>query len=238
MGILGDDEDDVEEKVKRNQARQAGLSGDLEEKIAARNYEEDQEGRADLLDPKEAKMKLKQLLLNLQEVEREVYVVICSNCGQDYQGKPENWSCTSCDNEGKNNFRVEKHGTQRVLVEPEGQDSLINSQGFNKVVWPEDESIVNKAMAGGYMENEEISKLVYSSLSTVTQQLALYPWRYGVDNATDMQQIGDTLRPLMMAQSSKARGGRGLRSQEKTTVEKITHAISGGEDDEDDGIVF
>lgn len=205
-----------------------------EARMMAEDKEDKDNARNQLLDPEEDKKNLKKLLLNKKLVEVPQYHFYCKNCGSAYNEEPD--ECQNCDGEDFVAREADEPGYKWV---DRSEKQLLNNEGFNKIVWPEVEPAISGTVAGGYLKSQEISKINYSTLSTITQQFALYPWRYGVDNPSDMQQIGDIIRPPLIAHSSKARGGRGLESTEKTVMEKISRAVKGDSDDEkDNGGIF
>lgn len=235
LPFMGSKEKSTEEKVRDKQLRQDTLSmNKLEASLAAKN---NQEKDTDLLDPEQSKIRIKQQLLNLEPREIEVKKAMCSNCGNKYSKEEISQisKCQGCGNNDSDDFEITYDEEMRWVKRSE--DSLVDKNGFSKIAWSEAESVINKMTAGGYLDNKQIGDLVYSSLSTITIQYSLYFWKYGVDNPSDMQQIGDILRTPMAVQASKARGGRGLKNDENTRIEKVTKALKGGDDeDDDDGI--
>lgn len=229
----GEEKSDEEKLEERMQMKESYNTGKMEQRLLAEEKEEKDKARQTLLDPEEDKARLKQLLLNVKPVEVPRLVFYCNNCGADFQEQPT--KCTECKRDSS--FVKKKAGTE-IKWTDRTEDSLMNSRGFHKVVWSEIEPSITSSVAGGYLKSDEVSKLNYSTLATITMQLALYPWRYGVDNPSDMQQIGDIVRNPLIAHTSKARGGRGLESTEKTTVEKISHKLQSNEDEEDDVTLF
>ena len=230
MGILPGGKS-KEEKIREQRLEQDSLQvSKAESRMMAEDKEEKDNARNQLLDPEEDKKQLKKLLLNKKLVEVPQYHFYCKNCGSAYNKEPE--ECENCEEEEFVPQKADEPGYRWV---DRSQDSLLNNEGFNKIVWPEVEPAISGTVAGGYLKGREISKINYSTLSTITTQFSLYPWRYGVENPSDMQQIGDIIRPPLIAHSSKARGGRGLESTEKTVMEKISRAVKGDSDDEDNG---
>lgn len=238
MSILpGRNEDPVEKQKKAKkdmQTHQDSLgTNKLEAALVSQRQEEQENTRNQLLDPEEDKQRLKQLLLNVKAVEVPQMFHFCQECAQEHQGEPD--KCSNCGQTDKG--FVEKQSGSKIKWVERSEDSLINHTGFHKVVWSEIEPTISSSVAGGYLKGSEVSKLNYATLSTITMQLALYPWRYGVDNPTDMQEIGDIIRSPLIAHTSKARGGRGLESTEKTVMEKISRAFT-SEEEEDDKPIF
>lgn len=229
-----EDQMDKQKKAQKElQASQDSFNISKSEAAFMQQRQEQQEQtRNQLLDPERDKQRLKQLLLNIQKVEKPVYIIQCSECGETYNNEIK--TCSNC---GSEKLNLKQNGTY-TTEEKITDDSLMNKNGFYKVVWSEVEPAISSTVAGGYLRNSEVSKLNYTTLATITQQLALYPWRYGVDNPTDMQQIGDIIRPILIGHTSKARGGRGLESTEKTVMQKITQTLTGEEEEENDNIIF
>lgn len=238
MSILpGREEDKVEKQKKAKKEMQVaqdslGISKG-ESALMAQRQEEQENARNQLLDPEEDKKRLKQLLLNVEPRKVPQVLVYCNKCGQAHNTEPEECGNSECGNE--TDF-IEKHSGAQIKWVQRSEDSLINKNGFHKVIWSEIEPTISSSVAGGYLKSSEVSKLNYSTLSTITMQLALRPWKYGVSNPTDMQEIGDIIRSPLIAHTSKARGGRGLQSTEKTVMEKISRAISSEDEDQNEGI--
>lgn len=234
MGILPGKGKTKEQKMREQRAEKDSFQvSKAEAQQLAKDQDEKDQARSQLLNPEEDKKKLKELLLNVKPVEVPQYLHFCNNCGTAFQQKPDE-KCPECN---KGNGFTEKQGSNsKIKWVDRSEDELLNNNGFNKIVWSEVQPAISGTVAGGYLKSNEISKLNYSTLSTITMQLALYPWKYGVDNPSDMQQIGDIIRPMLIAHTSKARGGRGLESTEKTTMQKITRTLTGPDDEEDTGL--
>jgi len=225
----GDNNKTEEEKLRERALIQDSIKDTkIGNQIAAQKQEEQDNTRTQLLDPEKDKKQLKKLLLNVEYVEKPQILYYCNNCGQAHKTEPD--KCRNCQ---QTDFKEKQSGTTLEAVQ-RSKDSLINKNGFHKVVWSEIEPTISSSVAGGYLKSSEVSKMNYSTLATITMQLALYPWRYNVDNPTDMQQIGDIVRTPLIAHTSKARGGRGLESTEKTLVETVKRATPLGGDEEDE----
>lgn len=230
-GRKSDEEKAVEKQAKKKREMQVaqdslGFSKG-ESALTAQRKEEQDNTRNELVVPGKEKQKLKRLLLNKEPKKVDVYLYYCKECQKAYQEKVK--KCVNCNSK---QFYRSKEGEKIKLVS-KGDSKLCNKKGFNKVLWTELEPTISATVSGGYMKNTELQKLNYSSLSTVTMQFSLYPWRYGIDNPTDMQQIGDIIRTPVIAHTSKARGGRALESTEKTLVEKLSRAVTGKNQDEE-----
>lgn len=108
------------------------------------------------------------------------------------------------------------------------EEKLCNKKGFD-MIWAEIEGTINKNLAGSYLPSSTIQKNVKSNIKTIIDQIEKKHEHYGIDDTSDASQIVDIVRTQIIATSSKARGGRGLESREKTVVKKITQAIKGEE---------
>lgn len=235
MGILRDDktpEQKREEAVKRQEVRQSSLNVDkLEAQLAASRQKEQENTRNQLLDVTQDKEKLKKLLLNVDEQYVPDFQYYCQNCGEKVEKSP----CSDCGEEENFVKRQDGYTVQTVEVL---DDSLMNRRGFHKVVWSQIESNLGSGVAGGYLSKKEVNRLNYVTLGEITNQLALRPWLYGISNPSDMGQISDITRTPIVSHTSKARGGRGLESTEKTLVEKVSQAITGEEEEEDENRIL
>lgn len=124
-----------------------------------------------------------------------------------------------------------KEGQYRQITVDVSKKKLCNEVGFG-MIWNEVEGTITKNLAGSYLPASTIEKNIKSNIKTILDQIEKKHKEYGVDDTADASQIVDIVRTQILATASKARGGRGLQSREKTVVKKITQAIKGEEEDE------
>lgn len=108
---------------------------------------------------------------------------------------------------------------------------LCNQKGFD-MVWSQVEGFLNKNVTGSYLPAHTISNMCKGTLKSIIKQIKTHHEEYGISNREDASEIVDIVRTALVANMNKARGGRGLKSKEKTVVEKITRALDGEEDEE------
>ena len=111
------------------------------------------------------------------------------------------------------------------------EKQLCNQKGFD-MIWSQVEGFLNKNVTGSYLPAYTIENMCKGTLKTVIKQVKTHHEEYGIDNREDASEIIDIVRTALIANMNKARGGRGLKSKEKTVVEKITRALDSDEDDE------
>lgn len=126
--------------------------------------------------------------------------------------------------DGKERFQVQWKETS--------EKKLCNKKGFD-MVWSQIESKLNDVVTGAYLPAKTIDKMVMAACYTIVKQIAVKPHEYGVSDTSDAAEIADIARSTIMANSSRGRGGRALKSQEKTIVEKISKTLT--EDEEESG---
>jgi len=124
-------------------------------------------------------------------------------------------------------------GNRRYQVQwkETSEKKLCNKKGFD-MVWSQIESKLNDVVTGAYLPAQTIDKMVFAACGSIIIQIAVKPHVYGIDDTSDAREVVDIVRSTIMANSSRGRGGRALKSQEKTIVEKITRAET---EDDDDG---
>lgn len=203
----------------------------LEARLVQNRKQDQDQTRNKLLETEEIRKNLKKALMGVQPVNVPVKYIQCRECSSQYEQNIDKCQKKDC---GSTDLVVKQHQTKtKTKWVQTSEKQLVNQKGFD-MIWSEVEASVNENVTGSYLPAKTIERLVYSTCGTLIMQIYVYPWRYGIQNTEDAKQVIDIVRKNVLATANKARGGRALKSQEKTVVEKISHAISGGEDTEDD----
>lgn len=112
------------------------------------------------------------------------------------------------------------------------EKQLCNQKGFD-MIWSQVEGFLNKNVTGSYLPAHTIENMSKGTMKTIIKQIKTHHSEYGIENREDASEIIDIVRISMIANMNKARGGRGLKSKEKTVVEKITRALDSDEDEDE-----
>lgn len=111
------------------------------------------------------------------------------------------------------------------------EKQLCNQKGFD-MIWSQVEGFLNKNVTSSYLPAHTIENMCRGTLKTIIKQIKTHHEEYGIENREDASQIVDIVRTALIANINKARGGRALKSREKTVVEKITKALDSDSDQE------
>lgn len=226
-----------DEQKRREQMREQGALQDslgtnkLEAGLVQQRQEQQEHTRNQLLDTRQVKTELKKALLGMEPVQVPVEFLECNNCESRFRKNLD--ECEEC---GGSNFKRKQHETQKQLKWVQTSEKQLTSKKGFDMIWSEVQGSVNENLTGSYLPAPVIDNVVYSTCGTLIKQIYGNYWEYGIDNADDAAQVVDIVRKNVLATANKARGGRALKSQEKTVIEKISHAISGDGDDDDKGV--
>lgn len=124
-----------------------------------------------------------------------------------------------------------EEGQYKQVTVDISKKKLCNEKGFG-MVWNEIEGTITRNMAGSYLPRSTVRKNIMSNMKSLIDQIFEKRDEYGIDDRADGSQILDIVFSQILATTSKAIGGRGMESREKTRIEKFTHAFKGGEEDE------
>lgn len=225
-----------EQKRREQMQEQAAVkdsvgTNNLEAGLVQQRQKEQENTRNQLLDTNQVKKELKKALLGKQPVQVPLEFIECKNCESRFRQKLE--ECKEC--ESTEFVRKQSETKKQIQWIQTSEKQLVSKKGFD-MIWSEVQGSVNENLTGSYLPAPVIDNVVYSTCGTLIKQIYGNYWKYGIDNADDAAQVIDIIRKNVLATANKARGGRALKSQEKTVIEKISHAISGSEDDDEDGV--
>lgn len=226
-----------DKQKRREQMQEQGALQDslgtnkLEAGLVQQRQQEQENTRNQLLDTTDVKKELKKALLGMEPVQVPVEFLECKNCESRYRQNLE--KCQEC---GENSFARKQSKTQKEIKWVQTSEKQLTSKKGFDMIWSEVQASVNENLTGSYLPAPVIDNVVYSTCGTLIKQIFGNYWKYGIKNEDDAVQVIDIIRKNVLATANKARGGRALKSQEKTVIEKISHAISGDSEEDDSGV--